>query len=48
LIQTGVYVTGGFVVEDDVFLGPAVITTTDRRSSLLERSSPATSATGTS
>jgi acetyltransferase-like isoleucine patch superfamily enzyme len=29
VIQTGVYVTGGTVVEDDVFLGPAVITTND-------------------
>lgn len=29
LIQTGVYVTGGTVVEDDVFLGPGVITTND-------------------
>ena len=29
LIQTGVYVTGGSVVEDDVFLGPGVITTND-------------------
>jgi acetyltransferase-like isoleucine patch superfamily enzyme len=29
LIQTGVYVTGGTVVEDDVFIGPGVITTND-------------------
>jgi acetyltransferase-like isoleucine patch superfamily enzyme len=29
LIQTGVYVTAGTVVEDDVFLGPGVITTND-------------------
>ena len=29
LIQTGVYVTGGAVVEDDVFLGPGVSTTND-------------------
>jgi UDP-3-O-[3-hydroxymyristoyl] glucosamine N-acyltransferase len=29
LIQTGVYVTGGAVVEDDVFLGPGVLTTND-------------------
>ena len=29
LIQTGVYVTGGSVVEDDVFLGPGVFTTND-------------------
>ena len=29
LIQTGVYVTGGSVVEDDVFLGPGVLTTND-------------------
>ena len=29
LIQTGVYVTGGSVVEDDVFLGPGVTTTND-------------------
>jgi acetyltransferase-like isoleucine patch superfamily enzyme len=29
LIQTGVYVTGGTVVEDDVFLGPGVTTTND-------------------
>lgn len=29
LIQTGVYVTGNSVVEDDVFLGPGVITTND-------------------
>jgi acetyltransferase-like isoleucine patch superfamily enzyme len=28
-IQTGVYVTGGSVVEDDVFLGPGVLTTND-------------------
>ncbi len=29
LIQTSVYVTGGSIVEDDVFLGPGVITTND-------------------
>ncbi len=29
LIQTGVYVTGGSIVEDDVFLGPGVTTTND-------------------
>ena len=29
LIQTGVYVTAGAVVEDDVFLGPGVLTTND-------------------
>lgn len=29
LIQTGVYVTGGSIVEDDVFLGPGVVTTND-------------------
>ena len=29
LIQTGVYVTAGTVVEDDVFLGPGVVTTND-------------------
>jgi acetyltransferase-like isoleucine patch superfamily enzyme len=29
LIQTGVYVTGGSVVEDDVFLGPGVTTSND-------------------
>jgi acetyltransferase-like isoleucine patch superfamily enzyme len=29
LIQTGVYVTGGSVVEDDVFLAPGVLTTND-------------------
>jgi acetyltransferase-like isoleucine patch superfamily enzyme len=29
LIQTSVYVTGGSVVEDDVFLGPGVMTTND-------------------
>ena len=29
LIQTNVYVTGGSVVEDDVFLGPGVLTTND-------------------
>ncbi len=29
LIQTDVYVTGGSVVEDDVFLGPGVLTTND-------------------
>ncbi|MBV9366482.1 MAG: N-acetyltransferase [Solirubrobacterales bacterium] len=29
LIQTGVYVTGGSVVEDYVFLGPGVVTTND-------------------
>jgi acetyltransferase-like isoleucine patch superfamily enzyme len=28
-IQTGVYVTSGTVVEDDVFLGPGVLTTND-------------------
>ncbi len=29
LIQTGVYVTGGSIVEDDVFLGPGVVSTND-------------------
>jgi acetyltransferase-like isoleucine patch superfamily enzyme len=29
LIQTAVYVTAGTVVEDDVFLGPGVVTTND-------------------
>jgi acetyltransferase-like isoleucine patch superfamily enzyme len=29
LIQTNVYVTAGSVVEDDVFLGPGVVTTND-------------------
>ncbi len=29
LIQTGVYVTGGTVIEDDVFLGPGASTTND-------------------
>jgi acetyltransferase-like isoleucine patch superfamily enzyme len=29
LIQTGVYLTGGSIVEDDVFLGPGVLTTND-------------------
>jgi UDP-3-O-[3-hydroxymyristoyl] glucosamine N-acyltransferase len=29
LIQTGVYLTGGAIVEDDVFLGPGVLTTND-------------------
>jgi acetyltransferase-like isoleucine patch superfamily enzyme len=29
LIQTGVYVTGGMVIEDDAFLGPGVQTTND-------------------
>jgi acetyltransferase-like isoleucine patch superfamily enzyme len=29
LIQTGVYVTAGTVVEEDVFLGPGVVTTND-------------------
>ena len=29
LIQTGVYVTGGTVIEDEVFLGPGVQTTND-------------------
>ena len=29
LIQTGVYVTGGSLVEDDVFIGPGVFTTND-------------------
>jgi acetyltransferase-like isoleucine patch superfamily enzyme len=29
LIQTQVYLTGGIVVEDDVFVGPGVITTND-------------------
>jgi UDP-3-O-[3-hydroxymyristoyl] glucosamine N-acyltransferase len=30
LIQTAVYVTGGSIVEDDVFLGPGVLTTNDQ------------------
>jgi acetyltransferase-like isoleucine patch superfamily enzyme len=29
LIQTAVYVTGGSLVEDDVFIGPGVVTTND-------------------
>jgi acetyltransferase-like isoleucine patch superfamily enzyme len=29
-IQTSVYLTGGMVVEDDVFLGPGVVTTNDQ------------------
>jgi acetyltransferase-like isoleucine patch superfamily enzyme len=29
LIQTAVYLTAGSVVEDDVFLGPGVVTTND-------------------
>jgi predicted dehydrogenase/acetyltransferase-like isoleucine patch superfamily enzyme len=29
LIQSGVYVTGGTLIEDDVFLGPGVVTTND-------------------
>ena len=29
LIQTGVYVTGNSIVEDDVFLGPGLVTTND-------------------
>jgi acetyltransferase-like isoleucine patch superfamily enzyme len=29
LIQTGVYVTAGVTVEDDVFIGPGVVTTND-------------------
>jgi acetyltransferase-like isoleucine patch superfamily enzyme len=29
LIQTLVYVTGGAVVEDDIFIGPGVMTTND-------------------
>ncbi len=29
LIQTNVYLTGGTVLEDDVFLGPGVVTTND-------------------
>jgi len=29
LIQTGVYLTAGSIVEDDVFLGPGVLTTND-------------------
>jgi acetyltransferase-like isoleucine patch superfamily enzyme len=29
LIQTGVYVTGGSIVGDEVFLGPGVVTTND-------------------
>jgi acetyltransferase-like isoleucine patch superfamily enzyme len=29
LIQTAVYLTGGSVVEDDVFIGPGVTTTND-------------------
>lgn len=29
LIQTDVYITGGSVVEDDVFVGPGVVTTND-------------------
>ncbi len=29
LIQTGVYITAGSILEDDVFLGPGVVTTND-------------------
>jgi len=40
LIQTGVYVTGGSVVEDDVFLGPGVLTTNDNTMGRHERGGP--------
>lgn len=40
LIQTGVYVTGGSVVEDDVFLGPGVITTNDHAMGRHPRGAP--------
>jgi acetyltransferase-like isoleucine patch superfamily enzyme len=40
LIQTGVYVTGGSVVEDDVFLGPGVLTTNDHTMGRHQRGEP--------
>ncbi len=40
LIQTGVYVTGGSVVEDDVFLGPGVTTTNDHAMGRHPRGAP--------
>jgi acetyltransferase-like isoleucine patch superfamily enzyme len=40
LIQTGVYVTGGSIVEDDVFLGPGVLTTNDHTMGRHQRGEP--------
>src|SRR5205807_6395886 len=40
LIQTDVYVTAGAVVEDDVFLGPGVLTTNDDTMSRHPRGEP--------
>ena len=40
LIQTGVYVTGHSVVEDDVFLGPGVVTTNDHAMGRHPRGAP--------
>ena len=40
LIQTGVYVTGGSIVEDDVFLGPGVTTTNDHAMGRHARGAP--------
>lgn len=40
LIQTGVYVTGGSVVEDEVFLGPGVVTTNDHSMGRHDRGEP--------
>jgi acetyltransferase-like isoleucine patch superfamily enzyme len=40
LFQTGVYVTGGSVVEDDVFLGPGVVTTNDHTMGRHPRTEP--------
>ena len=40
LIQTAVYVTGGSVVEDDVFLGPGVTTTNDHTMGRHSRGEP--------
>jgi len=40
LIQTGVYVTAGLVVEDDVFLGPGVTTTNDDTMGRNQRGAP--------
>lgn len=40
IIQTGVYLTAGSVVEDDVFLGPGVVTTNDNAMGRHPRGAP--------
>lgn len=40
LIQTGVYITGDSLVEDDVFVGPGVITTNDHTMGRHPRGTP--------